>query len=483
MLKIKANKYFVVVILLFLLSSIYFSWFAVLKHRALYTSYFDLGIMDQTVYNSSKGRILELSDPHGTDQVYRMSIHNDIFLALISPLYWIWQSPEVLLILQSVVVCSGALATYLIGKELVKDKRFSILLSISYLLYPALHGAILFDFHSVTLATSFILWFYYFLITKKNKRMLLFLILTLTTKENAGITAGLLILVHIAISNFKILKIRQRVLKIVNENKYLILISLLSIFYSIISFLVIIPYFRQGQHVVINRYQEFGENEGKIIAKIIKDPNLLFNMFTKESSIKYYAKLLSPFGFIPLLSPLWLVTLFPELLINVLSNEWPTTDIYHHYTALITPVIIISLIYGVKSLIEYKVPKRIIFIFLVSTVFYLWYKLGHVPLKVTIPQSPIEYTKIKELSNSLKDGSIIISGSNHTAPYFTERRYFNYFPDGYESSDYVILMTNDIYDDWKDKDLTMQGYEKLKSNKKFKLIERYGKLEVYKKIY
>src|SRR3989344_3918794 len=66
---------------------LYFSLFGIMRYEKLYSHYFDLGIMQQTVYNTYQGirtgdmsRILEVTDPHGsTDQVKRMAIHNDVF--------------------------------------------------------------------------------------------------------------------------------------------------------------------------------------------------------------------------------------------------------------------------------------------------------------------------------------------------------------------------------------------------------------------
>ena len=101
----------------------YFTWFTILRYQTLYAHYFDLGIMQQTVYNTfmslktgDLSRFLELTNPHGFDQVKRMSVHNDMFLALLAPFYFLYSGPEMLLIIQSVGVGLGALAIYGISK-------------------------------------------------------------------------------------------------------------------------------------------------------------------------------------------------------------------------------------------------------------------------------------------------------------------------------------------------------------------------------
>ncbi len=98
---------------------IFFSTFSVLRYRNMYANYFDLGIMHHVVYNSYKalqtgdfGRFLEHTDPTGPTQLIRSAVHNDIILALFAPLYFLYPSPEVLLVTQSVVLGLGALAVY-----------------------------------------------------------------------------------------------------------------------------------------------------------------------------------------------------------------------------------------------------------------------------------------------------------------------------------------------------------------------------------
>jgi uncharacterized membrane protein len=55
--------------------------------------------MDQTVWNTIHGRIFQLTDPNGTTNISRLAFHADLILVLISPLYLIWSSPEMLLLI------------------------------------------------------------------------------------------------------------------------------------------------------------------------------------------------------------------------------------------------------------------------------------------------------------------------------------------------------------------------------------------------
>ena len=130
----------------------YFSFFTIMRYRTLYAHYFDLGIMQQTVYNTfmaiktgDYSRFLEMTNPQGYTQVKRMSVHNDILLAFLAPFYFLYSGPETLLVIQSVVLGLGALIVYALGLHVFgKDTRarlIAVFFAFAYLMYPPLQRA------------------------------------------------------------------------------------------------------------------------------------------------------------------------------------------------------------------------------------------------------------------------------------------------------------------------------------------------------
>ena len=106
---------------------LYFSFFTVLRYKTLYASYYDLGIMNQTVYNTYKGivtkdpsRILEMTDADSPNQIKRMAIHSDVILTLLAPFYLIHPGPDTLLVIESVVAAFGAWFLFKIVQEVLK---------------------------------------------------------------------------------------------------------------------------------------------------------------------------------------------------------------------------------------------------------------------------------------------------------------------------------------------------------------------------
>ncbi|MBU6389895.1 DUF2079 domain-containing protein, partial [Patescibacteria group bacterium] len=156
---------------------------ASLRQANFLSSRFDLGLMDQVVWNTAHGRLLQLTDPDGVATISRLTIHADIFLALLAPLYWIYSSPYTLIALQTVILALGALPLYRLGCLVLKNRPLALTIAISYLAFPLMQRADLFDFHAVTLSTTFLLFAFYYAYTKQYWRFGLLSVLTMTTKE------------------------------------------------------------------------------------------------------------------------------------------------------------------------------------------------------------------------------------------------------------------------------------------------------------
>ncbi|MEK7522425.1 MAG: DUF2079 domain-containing protein, partial [Patescibacteria group bacterium] len=164
-----------------------FSYLSIKRYQTHNSYYYDLGIMNQVVYNTSQGRFLEMTNQDLKKNVSRLAIHFDPILAVFAPFYKIYEGPEVLLIGQAVILGLGALAVFLISQKVLKKNLISLIFSLTYLFYFAIQRAVLFDFHAVTLATTFFLFALYFNLVKKNNWYYVFIFLSLLTKEHIGL--------------------------------------------------------------------------------------------------------------------------------------------------------------------------------------------------------------------------------------------------------------------------------------------------------
>jgi uncharacterized membrane protein len=145
-----------------------YAWFfarmAVTNHHALNTRIADLGYYDNIFYQSIHGRFLGCSFMKGG---YHYAGHFDPILVLLSPLYLLYPRAEMLLVFQPIWLASGVVPVYLIGRHYALSRPISVLLALCFALYPPLHGANMYEFHSLTLIVPLVLWLLWFLIERR----------------------------------------------------------------------------------------------------------------------------------------------------------------------------------------------------------------------------------------------------------------------------------------------------------------------------
>src|SRR3989344_4250829 len=128
--------------------------------------YYDFGIFDRAIWLVSRFKS-PIIDHLVIGGKWIFADHFSPSIFLFSPLFWIIQKSEVLLVAQAVVVGISGLVLYRIGKQVIKDDFLSFSVLISYYLFIGLQNAVISDFHETTVATLFFLLTFYFFL--KNK--------------------------------------------------------------------------------------------------------------------------------------------------------------------------------------------------------------------------------------------------------------------------------------------------------------------------
>lgn len=475
---ISKYKYQILLWLSIVFFIIIFSYLSIRRYRTLNSYYYDLGIMNQVVYNTSQGRFLEMTNQELIKNTSRLAIHFDPIMALFAPFYKIYQGPEVLLIGQAIILGLGALAVFLISKKILNQDLISLIFSLLYLLYFPIQRVSLFDFHAVTLSTTFFLFALYFNLVNKNNFYFLFIFLALLTKENIG-------LVVIFLGLYLTFVKKQKRLGVVT--------SLTGLIFFVSTVYFIIPYFRGTEHFATKYFFDIKSR--------------LNTIFVDGFS---YVKILILPNFYSLFSPLTLLMSLPEWAINILSSNNNMRSIFFHYNSVIVAFIFYSLILGYKNFLNIVKNKKLRIIFFAIFIFLNLrsvYKYNPVPYFVSDPIfykeiDAIKTNSIKIWKNNLKDENIKVSTTPKLAPFFTNRKYYyNFLYDSafnemgltekdilkkemnkYVLADYVIINKSEI-GDVNTETLPVKFYQKLRNDHDFKIIFSDSQdIEVYKKI-
>ena len=301
---------------------------------------FDLGNMVQALWSTAHGRFLETTDVSGV-QFNRLGAHVDLVLVLFTPLYWLWSSPEMLLVAQAVIVALGAFPAYWLGRRWLGDDRLAAAGAAVYLLYPPLQYATLFDFHPVTLAAPLLLFCIW--AAEEGRWWTLGICATLAalTQEQVGL-ALVVLAVWMAVRHPE-------------RRRAAIALGAGALAWVVIAFTVIIPYFAiSGINPHARRYDSLGSSP----LDALTHPWRIVTTLTTADRLGYLLALLVPLLFLPLAAPLLAACALPQLAINLYASSGPAQQIDFHYAAVLVPFLIASAILGLARLRE-RPPARL----------------------------------------------------------------------------------------------------------------------------
>lgn len=454
----------VILFFLFLIYVVYFSSITFLRYDNFYAGRFDLGNMAQTVWNTTQGRIFQLTDSNGTEIVSRLSVHADFILILLAPFYALWSNPKMLLLIQTVVLAAGSFFVFLIGKDILKSKNLGLVFAFLYLINPSIERSNLYDFHAVTLATAFLLATYYFFRKKQYRYFLLFSFLAGITKEQVWLTIALF-----------------GVFLFFHHKKRLFGISLFVVCILFSYFLIshAIPNALGSRHFALEYYSEFGNGPIDIIKHIILSPVQTISTIFQPDKIDYLHQLFKPLGYLSFAAPLFLIFAAPDFAINLLSNNSQFHQIYYQYTAIISPFLFIAALYGafvIKKLAEKKLSTETINLLLIIYLFtlglYSAYLYGPLPgarganvdmLTKQLPERAFIENHIAQI-----DPKLSIAASNNIGSHFSNREKIYVLPIGVDKADVIVfLLTNSEFPD--SLETQKKLVEKLRHDPEYKL--------------
>lgn len=470
---IAKHKQATILLALILLYCLYFVPITFLRYDNFNTGKFDLGNMSQTVWNTTQGRIFTFTNPDGTEILSRLAFHADFILVLFAPFYALWQTPKVLLLLQTVILALGAIFVYLIGRDVLKNRNLGLVFSFIYLLNPALQRTNLYDFHAVTLATTFFLGTYYFYQKKNYLYFGLFALLAALCKEQLWVIVALF---GIFVAVF--------------QRKWLYGSIMTIASFGMFYFLVwqAIPSAIGGDHFALSFFAELGNSPTEVVSTVIFSPWKLWEMIAEPSKIDYLKQIFSPLGYLPLLGPLWLLFAIPDLLINLLSSNDNFHQIYYQYTATITPFLFIAAIHGTRFL--QQLLKRLghatlitagISIYLIGMTLNAAYLYGPLPgakganiamLEELVGDRAFIDSYLESIPAEYK-----VAASNSVGSHLTHREHLYVLPNGVDQADMVVFLLVEKYT----RERELKLIQELKQDKRFILVVDRDPFIVFKR--
>ncbi|MGB8348203.1 MAG: DUF2079 domain-containing protein, partial [Ktedonobacteraceae bacterium] len=313
----------------------------ILRYTTFKATAFDLGNLDQALWNTIHGRWFEFTnqsiDYYGPPT--RLAVHFEPIIVPLSLLYAFGADPRILLVFQTLALTAGALPVFLLTRYYIpRWPLVAPLMALAYFLAPALLGLNLFDFHPLSLATPALLYAVLALTYKRHGWFLLACVIAASSKEDVPLAVALLgILV--------MWKYKQPRLGLA--------VFIGGCLWSFLAFEVIIPHFFPGQQSnnFWYRYEQLGNTPGQAIVNLLLHPWLIFATFITLDRFYYVLGLFRSAGFLSLLAPEWLLPALPIMAVNFLSTDPATYSGVYHYNAAIIPFVMIAAIHGTRRLL------------------------------------------------------------------------------------------------------------------------------------
>jgi uncharacterized membrane protein len=313
-----------------------FSALSVLRHRSFETGRFDLGNMVQAVWSTAHGDPLAVTNLRG-EQTVRLAAHVDPIIVAFAPLWWIWPSPDVLLVTQALAIAAGALPVFWLARKHLGSEWAALGFALAYLLYPATQWLTLNEFHPVALACPLLLYAFWYLDEDQLVAFCVFAAAAALTKEEVPlVVAGLGVWYAIT---------RRR--------WFGAAVATIGVAAAGFAIGVVVPHFNEGaQSAFYGRYEEVGGSAGGIAKTAVTEPQTLVGVAFDERGLRYLVDLLLPLLGFPLAAPLALIPAVPELAINLLSATRTQTSIHFHYTAAEVAILFAAAVLGAKWIVR-----------------------------------------------------------------------------------------------------------------------------------
>ncbi len=332
-----------------------FGGLASVRYLTFHTGYFelntawDLGQYGQLIWNSLHGRLLEGTFVRDTATFLGKSF-TPILLAFV-PLYAVWPSPVVLLVVQVLGLAIAGFPLYWFARKRL-GSALAWLVALTYYLHPGVQHIGLTEFHEIALAVPLLAFATFFLLREHYRGLLICLALALLVKEEIG-------LITTVFGIYILLFQHKRVLGLG--------IALFGIIWTVALLQVLIPFFRGAEyggtfyyfgHGEIGsggaRYGYLGRSVPEIVITLVTRPDVVASAIWVPEKIAYVFHLLVPLAFLPLLGIEIAALALPTLTYSLLSTYPLQYEIRSYYFSPLLPFLFFAAVVGMQRLLMWR---------------------------------------------------------------------------------------------------------------------------------
>jgi uncharacterized membrane protein len=311
---------FVIVVAGVVAYACYFGYYTYCFYYSLRSGY-DLGIYDSLLWNMLHGGSFFKTPPWAGPGRSHFGNHAEFFAYVLLPFYAIKQNSGTLLIIQAAFLGSAAIPLYKLARRHI-DPWPACILALTYLLYPALHGENLFEFHFLPFGPFLLWWAWYFLEARRDKWAAVFVLLTLSCREDVSS--------WVAVLGAYFLVTGRR-------PKAGLLLAVIGAAWCFTLKFVAMPRVGGGESFT-DIYKDLlpagAKSFGAVVMTVVGNPGFTMWTMAEMSKLIYLLQILIPLAFLPFRRPIWLVLCIPGFFFTILSTQYsPLISINFQYSA------------------------------------------------------------------------------------------------------------------------------------------------------
>lgn len=297
--------------------------------RMLYGD-FDLAVHLQTLWALAHGS--PLSSVLG---VHFLANHFILVFYPLARLYALVPHPMLVLVLQTAALALGGWLSYLVARRFL-SAPWALVMSLVYLLHPAVGHANLYEFHPTTLAVPAL---FGMILAYLGRRFVPFAgcaLAAMCCQENLPLAVG-------AFTVWALLERRRP--------HWAVFPALAAGVWLVWVVGRIQPSLNQGVIEFWVIYGEYGSTPGQILAGMATRPWKVIGAFLTEPAALYLTQLGLPLLFLPLAALRWALPAAPFLLQHVLSSRTAERLITYHYSVEMMPFLVTATAAGAAKLL------------------------------------------------------------------------------------------------------------------------------------
>jgi uncharacterized membrane protein len=396
--------------LAFVLCAAYALWTAELQidaHRGLGTFSYDIGLYDQGVWLLSrfKAPFVTLMGRN------LLGDHASFVLLLLIPLYWLGGGTETLLVVQAVVIASGAIPVYFFARRVLRSEGLAVLMVVAWLANPAVNGTNFENFHPDSFLALFLPMALYAALSKKWRLYVVAVVLCLLVKEDVVL----------------VLAPMGTMLWLRGERRRGVATVVASVGATVIGMFVVMKSLigeptRNGWRI------PYGGITG-LMKESVLHPVTLLKYLGSDGRLSYLWQLGAPMAFVFLLAPEVAMVSILVVLSNMVSTFWYQHSIMYHYSLVVIPGLLFAVMVAASRM---KWSPRVFVVCVVAATSVLT-SLRWSPLPVSAnarivwrSDNPIAVAG-REIIKKIPDGAMV-SASDPLIPHIAHRTTIYMFP-------------------------------------------------------